>query len=168
MQRMQLVVLFLALSACAFSLCGCGHPKFDRGRELVNAAGLSKDELLRVLSKGCDVNERSSSTFGWTPLISAIYHRKEEAVDILLAHGADVNGCDAVEHQTPLIWAIKTWSDNTNVIRTLLRHGADPRIRNRFGSNASDAAKVQTNAAEVLEILSSAELGQGNERTLKK
>src|SRR5688572_8988270 len=118
---MQSAVLFLALSAYASLLCGCGHPKFDRGRELVNAAGLSKDELLRVLSKGSDVNERSSSMFGWTPLISAIYHRKEEAVYVLLAHGADVNLCDSLEHQTPLIWAIKTWSDNTNLISTLMR-----------------------------------------------
>src|SRR5712675_1585176 len=97
-------VLPLILTGCAgSSLKGCWNSlKPDKGKLLVNASVLSTNEVLRLLNQGADVNMRSISTFGWTPLISAIYHRKEEVVDLLMARGADVNLGDAM-NQTPIV-----------------------------------------------------------------
>jgi len=148
------------MAACVFSGFECRPLRQDPGRELVNAAGLSKTQVLAILSKGNDVNTRSTSTFGWSPLISAIYHHKEDVIDLLLARGADVNEGDD-RNQTPLVWAIEVWGTNTDLIRKLIDHGADASIRNRFGINAFDAARVQSNPSELLGILGSAQEHRG-------
>lgn len=146
------VLLSLMLISCLFLSSGCERFERDRGRELVNAAGLSTNEVISLLRSGVYVNERSRSTFGRTALISAIYYHKEEIVDVLLTHGADVNLGDGV-NQTPLSWAIEVWPQNTNLIQKLMQHGANPRIKNRYGSNAFDKARAQSNSAQLTEIL---------------
>jgi ankyrin repeat protein len=93
----------------------CQPVRNDPGRELVNACKSSKDETLKILNKGVDIDARSDSTFGWTPLITAIYHHKEDIVDLLLARGADVNKGDVME-KTPIVWAIEAWGNNTNLV----------------------------------------------------
>lgn len=141
---------YLLLSALSGALCaGCNDQ--DHGRKLVNAVG-STNELISLLANGGDINERSSAMFGWTPLISAIYHHKQEAVDLLLEKGADVNIADR-DGQTALIWSIEMWGENTNLIHALLDRGANPASTNRFGSNAYDMARKQTNADELLRLL---------------
>jgi ankyrin repeat protein len=128
---------------------GCG---FDRGRELVNAAGLSTNAVLSALGKGADVNQPSTSTFGWTPLMSAIYHHQEEVVELLVARGADVNLKGSSERETPLIWAVDQWGENTNLVFLLLKNGADPNIKDRFGSSAYDRARMRSNSDELLAL----------------
>lgn len=144
------------VSFCALALwvtsCGQRHPYFDRGRELVNAAGLSTQDTLAVLQKGADVNRRSESQFGWTPLISAIYARKGDIVDLLLAYGADPNIGDA-DNRTAIVWAVESWGDNTNLLIKLMQHGANPEIKTKLGTDAFAAAKSQSNATIILEIL---------------
>jgi ankyrin repeat protein len=141
---------------CVTTVAGCSRLDRDPGTEFVNAAGLSTQELVNVLAKSPDLNRPSRLHHGWTPLILAIYKHKEEAVDILLAHGADANAADTKERQPPLMWAIDMWSDNTNVIVTLLEHGADPRMTNGLGWDAFRMARQAPNAAELGEILNRA------------
>ena len=144
----------LVLAFCVVGLpSGCFRR--DPGRELVNAAGLSTTQVLVVLAKGADINRQSSSTFGWTPLISAIYHKKADVAELLIARGADVNVADSAS-QTPLNWTIQTWNDNTNLIELLIRRGADPTIKSRFGSDAFELADKQPNSEEILRILKQA------------
>ena len=133
----------------ALSLVGCGPPPPDPAKELVNAAGGSKENLLRVLAKGADVNARSWRTFGWTPLISAIYHRREDNLRVLIGAGADVNLGDR-DGRTPVSWAAIV--GDTNVIRILLRAGANPRITDRSGYDAYNYARTD-NAAAIREFL---------------
>jgi ankyrin repeat protein len=147
----RLLVIWVSI-AHAFLVIGCGRIQQDEGRALVNASGLSKDEVLNALSKSADVNKRSRTMFGWTPLISAIYSHKEEVVDLLISRGADVNLGDD-KNQTPLVWAIEAWGDNTNLIQKLVQNGADPKIKNRYGSDAFTVAHSQTNSAEIVAIL---------------
>jgi len=148
-QNMSSTLLCLVVSTFMYLCCSCNR---DQGRELVNAAGLSTNEVIRVLRSGADVNRRSRSIFGWTPLISAIRHHKEEVVDVLLAHGADVNLGDGI-NQTPLVSAIEIWPENTNLIWKLMQHGADPKVRNCYGCDAFEMARTESNSAEILEII---------------
>src|SRR6266496_5289063 len=151
MQSKFPVLFCLVMTLCGFFASSCRLSQRDEGRELVNASGLSKAAVLNALNKGADVNKRSDTIFGWTPLISAIYHHKEEVIEVLLAHGANVNLGDN-ENRTPVVWAIEVWGDNTNLIRNLIEHGADPNKRNRSGSNAFDIARSQPNSAALLAI----------------
>jgi ankyrin repeat protein len=138
-----------AFFAIASLFAGCQR---DNGREIVNAAGISQAEVLTLINQGADVNASSRSRFGWTPLISAIYSQKEDVVGLLIAHGADVNKGDS-KNETPLLWAITVWNENTNVIRKLVEFGADPRIKSTLGTDAFLAAESQPNAAQILNIL---------------
>jgi ankyrin repeat protein len=147
-----LFVLVLRGATCLSLGFACGCCPRDEGKDLVNAAGLPSNAVLQVLRAGADVNKPSRTTFGWTPLISAIYHHNEGSVDVLLASGVDVN-VDDPDPTTPLSWAIITWGDNTNLIVKLLRSGADPTVRNRFGADAFSQARSLGNSGDVLRIL---------------
>ena len=148
----RLAIQYVVFAACLWFCFGCKRAQYDKGRDLVNAAGMSKQDVIDLLRKGAKVNENSSSTFGWTPLISAIYHRKEDIAEFLIESGADVNKADS-DGKTPLLWAVSSWGDNTNLIRLLVIRGADPRIKNRLGSDAFDEANSRTNAPEIISIL---------------
>jgi ankyrin repeat protein len=155
------------LLVCVTS-CGVYDRFHDQGRELVNAAGLSTNETLKLVLAGADVNKRCNSHFGWTPLISAVYHHKEDVVDLLLKYGANPNVGDD-HNQTAIVWAIQCWGDSTNVLLKLLTYGADPTIKNKLGSDAFDAARSRNNASAIFEVLRAFEskkptastLGQG-------
>jgi ankyrin repeat protein len=150
----QFSAWIVALGAAAFFCIGCKPFQRDQARELVNAAGGSPYAVSNLLARGADVNARSKTTFGWTPLISAIYHHKEDVVDLLLVCGADVNIGDSMG-DTPLNWTITVWEENTNLIRKLVRRGANPKIRNRYGSDAFDLAGSKRNSDEISEIIRS-------------
>ena len=72
---------------------------YDGRSMLLHAVCLDKTEILRVLLQaGCDVNARDAR--GRTALMMASYRRNEEAMEMLMAHGAkiedlDSNGSDA-------------------------------------------------------------------------
>jgi ankyrin repeat protein len=146
----KIVVVASCLLIVAIICQGCRPP--DRGRELVNAAGLSKGQVIAALARGANVNQRSSSTFGWTPLISAIYHKREDVAELLIARGADPNLADAA-NETPLNWAISVWNNNTNLIGMLMRSGADPTRKSRYGADAYELARKQPNSEEILALL---------------
>lgn len=65
--------------------------------------------------------ERRDS-IGRTPLALAVWEERIEAIECLLAHGADINAANRVG-QTPLWWAVL--SDSIPATQTLLTHGAD-------------------------------------------
>ena len=124
----------------------------DEAQPLVNAAADCTNAVLPLLAGGANINGRSNRTFGWTPLISAIYHHKREVAGLLIAYGADLNISDAAG-DTPLFWTIRVWADNTNLIQQLVSSGANPLIRNRDGSDAFDIAHSRPNPEEILPIL---------------
>ena len=76
-----------------------------------------------------------SSSFSLT---NAVTSGDESAVSALLANGADVNE-STNGGQTALILAII--SGHTNLVRILMRAGADPQLRDNLGLNAIDWAQ---------------------------
>ncbi len=83
------------------------------------------------------------------PLTNAVTSGDESAVSALLADGADVNGRTS-GGQTPLILAIIF--GRTQMVRLLVKAGADPELRDNLGLNATDWAK-RRGLTEALEIL---------------
>lgn len=142
----------LAAAILSGMLMSCQRYGQNQDDQLVNASGLSTNAVLALLNKGANVNGHSKVTFGWTPLISAIYHNEGDIIDLLLARGADVNVGDN-ENRTPLYWAIVRWGENTNLIAELIQRGADPHATNCFGADIMDLARSQPNSRDILNIL---------------
>ncbi|NNM62559.1 MAG: hypothetical protein HKM03_10345 [Steroidobacteraceae bacterium] len=82
---------------------------------------------------------------GQSALGAAAMGSSHEIVAQLIGRGADVNGGTA-QHTTPLMWAALRRPDPTSslgesVIELLLRHGADPCLRDEHGMTAADYAR---------------------------
>ncbi len=109
---------------------------FDRGQIL---PGRFPEVVAFLLDQGADPN---AGAHRFTPLIAAVLRRNEEAVDLLLAHGAnpDLPVGDFTPHQrgsTTDFYIHKSWVGATplwlaarfstpSIVRRLLEHGADP------------------------------------------
>src|SRR5262249_43422165 len=78
------------------------------------------DEMAQLLDSGVGPDARDAN--GDTALIFAASNSSDDAVDLLLARGADVNRINK-HHQSALMLA--AWTGDTRAVRTLLEHGAD-------------------------------------------
>lgn len=103
--------------------CACGQ-------------GASVESLVGI---GAELESRSPA--GATPLLLALQHRDDAAVEwmtqILLGNGAD-HAVTAPDGATPLHLAAKRGHAHT--VKLLLRKGADPRVRNAAGRTAAEIA----------------------------
>ena len=72
------------------------------------------------------------------PLTNAVQSGDEQAVSAILANGADVNGTTG-GGQTALILAVIF--GHTNLVKLLMRAGADPQLRDNLGLNAIEWAQ---------------------------
>lgn len=102
---------------------GCGE------WPLKEAAGNNDVAWMRWLLERGVVVDRTGT--GETALHAAVAADAREAIDLLLAAGADVNASD-VDGFTPLFFA-----QSIEAIRQLQAAGADPRVRNQAGEDAS-------------------------------
>jgi ankyrin repeat protein len=75
-----------------------------------------------LLERKADPNQ--AAPFG-TPLTFAAWHDSLEAAEVLLAHGAKVDARN-LYGMTPLHWAAGTESPRADLVKLLLKHGADP------------------------------------------
>src|SRR4029078_4081232 len=64
---------------------------------------------------------------GETVLLSAARTGSKAAIEVLVQAGAKIDVRDSFYGETPLIWAAA--EDHADAVRTLLDHGADPKIR---------------------------------------
>lgn len=85
-------------------------------------------------------------------LTNAVTSGDESAVNALLANGADVNETTG-GGQTALILAVIF--GHTNLVRLLVKAGADPELRDNLGLNAIEWAK-RRGSKEALEVLTGA------------
>ena len=92
-------------------------------------------EVREMLARGADPNAPEGVN-DWTPLIHAIHKNQIGSVAALLDAHADPNR--AVRGGTPLMWA--AGYGYTPIVRLLLAHGADPRMRDLDGETALDYA----------------------------
>ena len=80
----------------------------------------------------------------FTPLLLAASYGGPEAVGLLLEKKANPNAQD-VRGMTPLMLAIASDRPDPKVIRMLLDHGADPKIKSKNGENSIDWARKFNN-----------------------
>lgn len=122
----------LLLSLAILTACG-GVPVTP----LAAAAREGDAAQIRALAaKGADLNEPAGGN-GWTPLEHAVYKNQIRSVQALLDAGADPNAASP-GGTTPLIMA--AGYGYTPIVELLLHSGANPRLTDRNGHNALDAA----------------------------
>jgi len=115
---------------------------------LIQAAGSGDLEAVKALIvKGADVNEAARGMHGFTPLIAAIaMGGTPEVIDTLLRSGANPNLRDR-NGMTALMWAVGHGDGYTNVVRLLIKMGADVNQRQYGdrGDTALDCARTLAN-----------------------
>jgi len=93
------------------------------------------DELIRR-GIGLDLQDED----GATALIIATVWRKAAIAELILRSGARVDVTD--DHGNQALWyAVRDPKRDDDVIRLLMRFGADPHHRNRCGKTPVDAAR---------------------------
>jgi ankyrin repeat protein len=94
------------------------------------------------------VDERDPD--GWTPLLWAAAHGDRRTLDVLIGAGADLRDATPRRRQDALILAAQ-WN-RAEVVRDLLRRGADPARRDSIGWSALHwaALKGRTDVVRVL------------------
>ncbi len=131
--------------AVAELLVGSGadlRVRLDGDSLLHLAASDGKLEMMRwLIGKGANVNDRNDCKGceheGWTPLHAAQWFRDDEASELLLSLGANVNAIDAAG-RTPLHTSAVDGSDSG--ARVLCASGADVTLLDRQGRTAYDLA----------------------------
>lgn len=116
---------------------GCGMRPQVAFTPLADAARAGDTTAIRTLiAQGADPNQPAGNN-SWTPLLHAIHKHQPGSVQALLDRGADVNrlGGDGI---TPLMMA--AGYGYNDIVRLLLRRGANPRITDREGFRAIDLA----------------------------
>ncbi len=105
-------------------------PSYYYFTPLMIAAGQHNPAICRLLlDKGANVNRQDEG--GLTPLLAAATASNGEVVDLLLARGAEVNVHNA-QGETPLMVAC----NSLDATRALLAHGADVNARDNHGNTA--------------------------------
>lgn len=139
---------------------------------LHDAAAENDVRMLRdLLERGCDPNALSLMVpqrlpggrqvrkmmpgNPWTPLHIAASYGHTPSAELLIEHGADVNGQDHHGH-TPLHTAAS--DGQAEMASLLLSHGADPTARDRKGRTALDLA-LKANQEDVISVLRGWESG---------
>ena len=108
------------------------------------------ESLCSNLQAGTDPN--SADRYGTTPLHICAQQAMYEAAVILMQYGADPNRQDKVGF-TPLHWAVQlrteepSMANRIDLIRELIRKGADPQIRDMNGTTPMTIATRKGNSS---------------------
>ena len=113
-----------------------------------------------LVEAGADVN-RPVGKGAYTPLMLAVASGQDEIAEMLITHGADVNGKNA-GGITPLMVAAA--GDAAHIGELLLKSGADPAARSEDGRTALTIAQANNSAGVVKLLRQSAAHGGAKSR----
>jgi ankyrin repeat protein len=120
--------------------------KFGRTELHYVAVDLPKEkhsqEIVRLVAEGCDPNQADKN--GWTPLHVAAQECSLEAVQALLAVGANIDAQDS-DGNTPLSNAVFRYTGDGSVVAVLLESGADAERSNFHGVSPRSLANTIAN-----------------------
>ena len=140
------VSAFLVTIAVSLTLFGARWI-YENRQGLYGAAAYDGDvtRMRLVEFLGIDINIPNCSRCP-LPLVQAAWGGHREAVDFLLARGADINEAGNFD-KTPLMMA--SFSGNTDTVRLLLERGADVNFQDNYGDTALSLAKQRKHSAVV-------------------
>ena len=123
------------------------------GSTYLNDAALKGHDKLVQLLLDHGANLESRNATGGTPLHDAALGGSAEVIASLLKRGAKIDAIDRDAGATPLMLAASM--ARTQAVETLLDHGADAGLKDRFGRTALDRAK-ETGDRRTVEALENA------------
>ncbi|CBH17435.1 hypothetical protein, conserved [Trypanosoma brucei gambiense DAL972] len=88
---------------------------------------------------------------GGSPLFTALFMKKVEAVEFLLEHGADPHTVVEGDLSTPLHIAVE--HSNTECVKLLLSYGANPNSKNKSGDTPVAIAEREKKQSALKELL---------------
>ncbi|CAE8698663.1 unnamed protein product, partial [Polarella glacialis] len=144
------VVVVVCLFVCC-CCCGCGST--DRMANIWTAAGDGDIQRVEELISSGPMTPTTADDNGYTPIHAAASWGHHALLEALLAREAAANVRDG-DGDTPLhhlVHSELSLAEMRPVMELLLRHGADPRLRNNEGQTCLDAARDAARAEEAIE-----------------
>lgn len=99
----------------------------------------NSEKLKKLLQKGADVNAQDKN--GFTRLHFAAQEFSVDAVITLLDNKAEVDKVN-IYGNSPLLTAVYNSNGRGEIIKLLLKNGADPTLENKNGSSPLSLAKL--------------------------
>ncbi len=117
---------------------------------LQEAIGANRDEIaVDLVSKGIDINHQDNR--GMSPLHYCAQYLNMKIAELLLKNKADVNTVDSYGNN-PLWTAVFNANDDCQMVRLLVRHGADANHKNKANRSPIDFAR-QIEDTDMIKIL---------------
>ena len=95
----------------------------------------------RLAESGCDISSPDKWGNHFTPLMWAILYDEKDIATYLIAKGCDVNQQD-IDGETALQYALYGGDANIDLVKQLIKHGADVNHRDKKGIIILSDAKV--------------------------
>jgi len=115
----------------------------SRGLAVMNAAcqqGVTGEVAELLIEAGAELDVVSPDSFNSVAIHDCAYSGSQDAIDVMLEHGVDVNLRQVDNGATALI--VAAWQGHGDLVAHLLEVGADPSITTSNGSTAHKWAQV--------------------------
>jgi len=140
------MTLAVVLTLCAVSVQTQSNPSGAASERFYQAIRKNDLASLRLLVKEAGVDRKDA--LGQTPLLLAAAFGSADAVELLLANGADPKAASNAG-----LTALHASRGDARIVRLLLGHGADVRARTQLGKTPLIVAASSSGAEEAVRLL---------------